>query len=54
MTIHKIQGQTLNNVVVNLGKRERTRKLAFVALSEFDMIPLQNQPGSKFLFVARV
>ena len=33
MTINNIQGQKLDRVVVNLGKRERTLGLAFVALS---------------------
>ena len=33
LTIHKSQGQTLDKVVVDLGKNERSLGLAFVALS---------------------
>ena len=33
LTIHKSQGQTLDKVVIDLGKNERSLGLAFVALS---------------------
>ena len=33
LTIHKSQGQTLDKVVIDLGKNERSLGLTFVALS---------------------